>query len=209
MVWLGAVLGLRWFEVAGLRVGRIDLSAGRLAVAEALVRGTGGRNVFGSPKSKAGRRTMFMPAAIVTMLREHLDDSSSQKQTAMHSCSWTTRVARCVTRTGGTGRHRSRLYRRRLPRPAAAECHHARRRRNRCEDGTDSAGPRRPQGHPVDLRLCAGLGRPGGRRHSRTALLRPQRQCPLRLKPENRKSFRAISAPIAQRVPKTSPPPPP
>ena len=73
MVWLGAVLGLRWSEVAGLRVGRIDLSAGRLAVAEALVRGTGGRNVFGPPKSKAGRRTMFMPAAIVAMLREHLE----------------------------------------------------------------------------------------------------------------------------------------
>ena len=73
MVWLGAVLGLRWSEVAGLRVGRIDLSTGRLAVAEALVRGTGGRNVFGPPKSKAGRRTMFMPAVIVAMLAEHLE----------------------------------------------------------------------------------------------------------------------------------------
>jgi integrase len=73
MVWLGAVLGLRWSEVAGLRVGRLDLRAGRLAVAEALVRGTGGHNVFGPPKSKAGRRTMFMPAAIVEMLSEHLE----------------------------------------------------------------------------------------------------------------------------------------
>ena len=73
MVWLGAVLGLRWSEVAGLRVGRIKLSAKRLSVAEALVRGTGGRNVFGPPKSKAGRRTMFMPAIIVDMLRSHLE----------------------------------------------------------------------------------------------------------------------------------------
>ena len=73
MVWLGAVLGMRWSEVAGLRVGRIDLSTGRLSVAEALVRGTGGRNVFGPPKSKAARRTMFMPSVIVAMLEQHLE----------------------------------------------------------------------------------------------------------------------------------------
>ena len=73
MLWLGAVLGLRWSEVAGLRIGRIDLHAGRLSVAEALVRGTGGRNVFGPPKSKAGRRTMFMPHAIGAMLSAHLE----------------------------------------------------------------------------------------------------------------------------------------
>jgi integrase len=56
-IWIGAALGLRWSEVAALRVGRLDLDAGRLAVAEALVRGTGGRNVFGPPKSKAGQRS--------------------------------------------------------------------------------------------------------------------------------------------------------
>ena len=75
MLWLGAVLGLRWSEVAGLRIGRIDLHAGRLSVAEALVRGTGGRNVFGPPKSKAGQRTMFMPHAIGAMLSAHLERS--------------------------------------------------------------------------------------------------------------------------------------
>jgi integrase len=73
MVWLGAALGLRWSEVAGLRVGRLDLVGGRLSVAEALVRGTGGRNVFGPPKSKAGRRTMFMPDAIVVMIAAHVE----------------------------------------------------------------------------------------------------------------------------------------
>ncbi|MGD0747568.1 MAG: site-specific integrase [Acidimicrobiales bacterium] len=73
MVWIGAVLGLRWSEVAALRVGRLDLSNQRLTVAEAVVRGTGGRNVFGPPKSKAGRRTMFMPTAIADMLQRHLE----------------------------------------------------------------------------------------------------------------------------------------
>jgi integrase len=75
MVWLGATLGLRWSEVAALRVGRLDLADGRLSVAEALVRGSGGRNVFGPPKSKAGRRTMFMPDVITAMLRLHLEQA--------------------------------------------------------------------------------------------------------------------------------------
>jgi integrase len=73
MVWLGAALGLRWSEVAGLRVGRLDLSAGRITVAEALTRGIGGRNVFGPPKSRAGRRTISVPHTITAMLAAHLE----------------------------------------------------------------------------------------------------------------------------------------
>jgi integrase len=71
MIWIGAVLGLRWSEVAALRVGRVHLSQSRLTVAEALTRGVGGRNVFGSPKSRAGSRTMSVPHAIVAMLEAH------------------------------------------------------------------------------------------------------------------------------------------
>ena len=104
MVWLGAVLGLRWSEVAGLRVGRLDLDAGRLSVAEALVRGTGGRNVFGPPKSKAGRRTMFMPSVIVAMLSATPRAGRVRREpTPMRSCSPTRRVARCATPTGAAG----------------------------------------------------------------------------------------------------------
>ncbi len=77
MIWIGAALGLRWSEVAALRLGRLDLGSGRLSVAEALVRGTGGRNVFGPPKSKAGTRTMFMPEVIVDMLSAHLEQAGS------------------------------------------------------------------------------------------------------------------------------------
>ena len=73
MVWLGAALGLRWSEVAALRVGRLDLAGGRLSVAEGLVRGIGGRNVSGPPKPDAGRRTMFMPDVLTSLLAEHLE----------------------------------------------------------------------------------------------------------------------------------------
>jgi integrase len=75
MIWIGATLGLRWSEVAGLRVGRLDLVGGKLSVVETIVRGIGGRNVFGPPKSRAGRRTMFMPGAIVTMLSAHFEQA--------------------------------------------------------------------------------------------------------------------------------------
>jgi integrase len=73
MIWVGAALGLRWSEVAGLRVGRLDLAGSRITVAETITRGIGGRNVFGPPKSRAGCRTMSVPKTIVDMLAEHLE----------------------------------------------------------------------------------------------------------------------------------------
>lgn len=71
MVFVGAVLGLRFGECAGLRVGRLDLLRGTLTVAESLGE-VGGRLVVGAPKSAAGRRTMTMPVPLVRMLAEHL-----------------------------------------------------------------------------------------------------------------------------------------
>ncbi len=72
MAYLGAVLGLRWGECAGLRVGRIDFLRSTIAIAEQITRGPGGRHVTGPPKSEAGRRTLAMPAALAVMLTEHL-----------------------------------------------------------------------------------------------------------------------------------------
>jgi integrase len=72
MVWLGAVLGLRWGECAGLRIGRIDFAHRRLAVVEQATRVAHGRTVFGPPKSQAGRRTLSLPAELVGLLAAHL-----------------------------------------------------------------------------------------------------------------------------------------
>jgi integrase len=72
MVWLGALLGLRWGECAGLRVGRIDFLNRRLAVVEQATRVAHGRIVFGPPKSDAGRRTLSLPVALVDVLAGHL-----------------------------------------------------------------------------------------------------------------------------------------
>jgi len=72
VVYLGAVLGLRWAECAGLRVGRLDLLERRLTVAEQIVRGYKGSISFGPPKSDAGRRTLTLPEPMVAMLAAHL-----------------------------------------------------------------------------------------------------------------------------------------
>jgi integrase len=72
MVSLGAVLGLRWSEVAGLRVGRLDLLRRTVSVAEAVTRDAQGRPVFTAPKSEAGTRTLAIPAMLAEALSEHL-----------------------------------------------------------------------------------------------------------------------------------------
>jgi hypothetical protein len=53
MIWLGAVLGLRWGEVAGLRVGHIDLLRRTVTIAEQVTRGVGGAGDIGPHKTAA------------------------------------------------------------------------------------------------------------------------------------------------------------
>lgn len=72
MAYLGAVLGLRQAECAGLRVGRIDFLRGTLTVAEQLTRGRHGSMATGEPKSDAGRRTLSVPPELMEMLTAHL-----------------------------------------------------------------------------------------------------------------------------------------
>jgi integrase len=72
MAYVGAVLGLRWGEVAGLRVGRVDFLRSTVTVTEQITRGERGVHAFGPPKSRAGKRTLAMPEGLTAMLAEHL-----------------------------------------------------------------------------------------------------------------------------------------
>jgi len=72
MVWLGAVLGLRWGEVAGLRVGHVDPLRKTVTVAEQVTRGTGGAGVMGPPKSAAAHRTISIPTELADELSAHM-----------------------------------------------------------------------------------------------------------------------------------------
>jgi integrase len=115
MAYLGAVLGLRWGEVAGLRVGRIDFLAGTLTVAEQLTRGAGGRMVLGAPKSEAGRRVLAVPAQLMDLLSAHLARRgltgadvdalvfTSERGQPLHYTNWRRSGSRLASPPGWTG----------------------------------------------------------------------------------------------------------
>jgi integrase len=67
-----AVLGLRWGEIAGLRVGNIDFLKDTVTVVRQRTRGEKGRMVEQDPKTRAGRRSLSVPDWVTGMLAEHL-----------------------------------------------------------------------------------------------------------------------------------------
>ena len=71
MVYLAGVLGMRWGECAGLKVGSIDFASNTIAVVSQLTRGHKGAIVDGAPKSQS-HRTIAAPHALMDMLAEHL-----------------------------------------------------------------------------------------------------------------------------------------
>ena len=72
MLWLGAVLGLRWGEVAALRVRSIDLLRRTVTITETVTRDRRGRAQLGPPKSNAGERTLSAPSVLAELLAEHM-----------------------------------------------------------------------------------------------------------------------------------------
>jgi len=71
IVYVAGVLGLRWSEVAGLRVGAIDFLRKRMSVVETIAE-VEGRLIAAPVKSKASRRTFSVPPSIIEMLSHHL-----------------------------------------------------------------------------------------------------------------------------------------
>jgi len=72
IVYVGGVLGLRWSEIAGLRVGRVNTLGRTLEVAEAIKYVSGRLVVDGLVKSKASRRVLGLPDELATILADHL-----------------------------------------------------------------------------------------------------------------------------------------
>lgn len=69
---LATFASLRWGEVTALTRADIDLKARTVRVRAAYVQRDSGPLVLGPPKSRAGRRTVGIPAAIVPDLEQHL-----------------------------------------------------------------------------------------------------------------------------------------
>jgi integrase len=72
LVVLATFASLRWGEVTALRRADIDLEAGTVRVRVAFVERSTGEILLGPPKSRAGRRVVGIPQAIIPILREHL-----------------------------------------------------------------------------------------------------------------------------------------
>jgi integrase len=72
MVYLGA-FGLRWGEVAGLRVDRLDFLRQTITIDGQRTRGLHGEMIDANPKTKAGRRSsLALPDWLMAMLAEIL-----------------------------------------------------------------------------------------------------------------------------------------
>lgn len=72
IVGTAAGAGLRWGEAAGLRDDALDLDAARLSVIRTVIEVGGHTSFKPFPKSRAGRRTVPLPAWLVEIIREHL-----------------------------------------------------------------------------------------------------------------------------------------
>lgn len=75
LVYTAAYAGLRWSELVGLRAKRVDLLRRTVTVTEQLLLlDNGRRQVWEQPKTKAGVRSIGIPAFLADMLQEQLDE---------------------------------------------------------------------------------------------------------------------------------------
>jgi integrase len=72
LVLLAALASLRWGEAAALTRNDLDLRSRTVRIRATVVERSTGELLLGPPKSKAGRRTVGIPAAIIPDLEEHL-----------------------------------------------------------------------------------------------------------------------------------------
>ena len=75
MLYCATVLGLRFSEVAGLRVGELDLDRSVLDVDESVTRAGKGRPVLGPLKSDSSRRTPAIPRPLSELLERYLSST--------------------------------------------------------------------------------------------------------------------------------------
>ena len=72
LVLLATFASLRWGEATALRRCDLDLERGSVRVRAAFMERSTGEMLLGPPKSRAGRRVVGIPDAIIPALREHL-----------------------------------------------------------------------------------------------------------------------------------------
>lgn len=82
LVLLATFASLRWGEAIALRRCDIDLDGGTVSIRRQYVE-LSGELVVGPPKSRAGLRTVGIPATVVAELREHMTAFTGHQETAL------------------------------------------------------------------------------------------------------------------------------
>jgi integrase len=83
LVLLAAFGSLRWGEVTALQRCDLDTDAGTVRVRAAYTERTTGQMILGPPKSRAGLRTVSLPAAILPDLAAHLNEHTKPDPDAL------------------------------------------------------------------------------------------------------------------------------
>jgi integrase len=83
LVLLAAFASLRWGEVTALKRRDIDLVAGTVRVRFAFTEQDNGKMLLGPPKSRAGRRTVNIPASIIPDITAHLAKYTKRSDDAL------------------------------------------------------------------------------------------------------------------------------
>lgn len=83
LVIVATFASLRFGEVTALERRDIDLTKGTVRVRQAFTEVKGRGMVLGPPKSRAGKRTVSIPAAILDDLAAHLDDCTGRSRDAL------------------------------------------------------------------------------------------------------------------------------
>lgn len=74
VVLLGALVGLRWGEIAGLRRSRVDVLRSRIRVDQTAVQIDGQGITFGEPKTKGSRRTIPVARSVMAQIEQHMTE---------------------------------------------------------------------------------------------------------------------------------------
>jgi len=150
MIWLGAVLGLRWGEAAGLRVGNVDVLRKTVTIAEQVTRGRGGAGDIGPPKSAAAGRTISIPSELADELSGHmkvleLTGADSEELLFLNAEARPAGLLQLAAPSLGASREGRRLRRSQLPRLPEDQRHRHGRRRRRRQDCTVRLGHSDPR----------------------------------------------------------------
>ena len=109
---VAAYTGLRWGELAGLRVADIDMLRRRLTVRSALIEASSQPLQLGPPKSAASEQTITLPQVVIERLARHLE-----QHPPVDGMVWTTQRGGFLRR-GSFGR----IWRRAVAESVGAPC---------------------------------------------------------------------------------------